>query len=391
MAFGRTGLALLFVALLFVLCHVYIEVNGSKATKLTEHDIRGIMAATNNVVVGPIPKKDAALPDEKMLAKDPDFLTLKELYTSGNLKKDPRMKPADLVVEKSHLEVCTSCADNSEAFGSKIGAITEKQLLVDDYIVHASANLVRRIEPPCQNMVVIAHTKKASGPMKDVGGFYGDAHFDGSKFHMWLRKEPDWLRKEPDEVYGWDNVYGSAYYQHITSSDGLHWGTTNPSDIRFQISEPLHIPFSTNALCVVLDKGEHLYRAKYKCSGLWWQKPGATDCFGHSDDFIHWIPDDFPVQCTPGTDGIVSSGTEDLKWAIRSQNETSLAFGQGANRAFSASSLAVEANMKFVLHGSDIPFYTTAISASWHTTDNIFLAGKWASCCDQNYIAVICH
>ena len=83
-------------------------------------------------------------------------------FMNKQLKVDPRMKPRDIEVKYDHLNQCTSCKQRQEVLssvrgepGSYIDVGKDWQLLVDDWVVHSWRNIIRFLNPPESQQVVM--------------------------------------------------------------------------------------------------------------------------------------------------------------------------------------------------------------------------------------------
>lgn len=127
-----------------------------------------------------------------------------------------------------------------------------KQLLVDDAVIAAQAN-VRR---------VLGQVSKANGgrPIFTQGLFYGTVLYDEGRFKLWWRKR-------------------NGGYAYATSADGLHFEThADVTGINFAGDYTLAVtidPHETDP--------EHRYKAAYDA-------PGMAAGLAHSADGIRWTP-----------------------------------------------------------------------------------------------------
>jgi hypothetical protein len=83
-------------------------------------------------------------------------------FVRKQLKADPRMKPRDIEVKFDHLLECTSCRQRQEALGATrsepgvhIDLGSDWQLLVDDWLIHSWRNILRFLNPPDSQQVVM--------------------------------------------------------------------------------------------------------------------------------------------------------------------------------------------------------------------------------------------
>ena len=147
------------------------------------------------------------------------------LFLQKQLKKDPRLKPADVTVSTEHIRECTSLRNyrglhsalhegSAKPRALRVG-VRRRQLLFDDWAVAGWRNIVRFLNPPVERRVVLS----AHDASENFFGCPCSAFTERGGVRLYYRRGNAAA-----------NRYVSAW-----SSDGVHnW--TKPSELRF--SEP---------------------------------------------------------------------------------------------------------------------------------------------------------
>ena len=139
-------------------------------------------------------------------------------FQRKQLKADPRMKPSDLQVAYDHLNECTSCRQLRQV---KQAMHTEEanisagwQLLVDDYALHRWSNVIRFLNPPDSQRIVLRPGHNLSElrfgcpcSIINTGGSFQLYHTAGTVAGSTSRY-PDWpvdyvVSSSPDGVRDW--------------------------------------------------------------------------------------------------------------------------------------------------------------------------------------------
>ena len=85
-------------------------------------------------------------------------------FLDRTLRKDPRMKPEDVIIDKSHLNYCTSCGHDDGLHDVLHGEATidignRTQPLVDDWPIHSWQNVVRFLNEPQEKQPLVLNDK----------------------------------------------------------------------------------------------------------------------------------------------------------------------------------------------------------------------------------------
>jgi len=123
---------------------------------------------TYDVTKQRIPYQAAAKTDEML--KQEYFDT--KSFMQKELKRDPRKKPEDLVTKTDHVDVCTSCTNYEGLKGALHGThvidiTNDRQLFYDDYLVKDWKNIIRFVNQPVSQDVVMRRISNEDGFLAD--------------------------------------------------------------------------------------------------------------------------------------------------------------------------------------------------------------------------------
>eukprot|EP00966_Prymnesium_polylepis_P230920 5343981-Prymnesium_polylepis.1 len=146
------------------------------------------------------------------------------LFQEKQLKKDPRIKPEDIEPTYDHMAQCTACQQRASLtaaiHGSSAAALVDVssdwQLLADDFVIDTWRNIVRFLNPPLSQRVVMSPRRK------DFARF-------GCPCSVWQPRE----RNDSFKLYYSSGQTAGTDYRYVewpkemrlaSSDDGVNWG-----------------------------------------------------------------------------------------------------------------------------------------------------------------------
>ena len=215
------------------------------------------------------------------------------MFERKQLKADPRLKPDDLEVDLSHLEECTSCRQRArsltlqhEVAGRPVKITSGWQLLVDDYTIHSWRNILRFLNPPDKQQIVL----EPNGDSHAAGQAPAAQTRFGCPCTVLRTSHGFRLYHAAGTIAGAKSRYAEwpGRYLTATSSNGKDW----------KHSQAVIIDGFTGPLTGSLSVALHFYGNQKKASKVLRRHPrfvagyeGANSrvCLAHSRDGKFWI------------------------------------------------------------------------------------------------------
>ena len=174
----------------------------------------------------------------------------------------------------------------------------QKQLLIDDALIHRRQGVVRRVHPATKMgrpVMVSKHPWEFSYHPKGGGVgkriyVYGTVFFDPLKrqYRMWYMSRMSRRHKYaiPElKIPGGGNVHCDLTL-YASSKDGIDWQRPNLGLVRFNGSRKNNIMLDFHGASVLLDQEEPAPEKRYKAIGYIRRCHAIRMC--HSPDGIHW-------------------------------------------------------------------------------------------------------
>jgi len=197
-------------------------------------------------------------------------------FMQKTLKKDPRLKPADMVTSFDHIDVCTSCRNyegvQKTLHASPVVALGEHpELLMDDYAIESWKNIIRfQNRPDSQQSILRPIRKKLLRPRCPCSVVETEKGY--RMYFSALIHESLTGRRRDDAIQAF-----------AESEDGIS-GWTNPEQIRF----PLWKREEDRTIAIYNFKFRNASRKIKFVAG--YQGDAGQSCIAGSVDGIEWKP-----------------------------------------------------------------------------------------------------
>jgi hypothetical protein len=207
------------------------DLSSPRGDAAVDNEGNSVYVANNNALVGQtlrdIPSAEEFLAATRSLPYEPHHLYRNQpkldwergetvAFLDRTLRKDPRMKPEDVIIDHAHLNYCTSCGHDEGLHGVLHGEATidignRTQPLVDDWPIHSWQNVVRFLNGPQEKRPLVLDDHADSR----FGCPCGNVPTPDGGVKLYYSGGPS-LERGPDEATGYKNKYVSRI-----STDGV--------------------------------------------------------------------------------------------------------------------------------------------------------------------------